>query len=345
MTTFDDLHKIILQGENAQIEFKSDISDSVLRGLSTDIAALSNTQGGMIVFGVTDSKDPKGCDLTGDERERISQEASKCLPIVAIDVEEVPFGARKFMVVKIPKSTVVHNDYQKKFPVRVGTITDYLDALGLVMLLQERGIVSQGTLEQSQISSPTERTPLPENEVSMIVKPLRSSNKTIRLQALQDMTGLPYRYILLESEPMADAIGSILAGEDDEEVGFILDVLRGIANVGTDKEKKTLKAWKPRLSDIAVSFRSPETATRAIQVLQFLKSKAALDSLIRWIVEADDNVYSRVQPNNILANVAYYGTRNETRAAMYDLLEKAKDERTMGRTLDALKTLRTFGWG
>ncbi len=51
--------------------------------------------------------------------------------------EEIRFRSRSFIVVKVPKSSLVHNDHQKKFPIRLGTMTHHLDALGLVNLLQE----------------------------------------------------------------------------------------------------------------------------------------------------------------------------------------------------------------
>src|SRR5262249_22789386 len=100
---------MISQKENVRVDFKVDATEEVLRGLSTDFASFANSQGGAVIFGVTDDGDPVGCKLTQAQRDRISQEASKCGPPIGIDNEEVPFGTSKFFLVMIPKSKVVHS--------------------------------------------------------------------------------------------------------------------------------------------------------------------------------------------------------------------------------------------
>ncbi len=58
--TLDDLEELVRESESARVELKREISEDVVRGLSTDIAALANYEGGYIVFGFTDDKEPMG---------------------------------------------------------------------------------------------------------------------------------------------------------------------------------------------------------------------------------------------------------------------------------------------
>jgi predicted HTH transcriptional regulator len=52
VTTLDELQQLIAQKENARVEFKREVLDSVLQGMSTIIAAMSYAHGGVIIFGV-----------------------------------------------------------------------------------------------------------------------------------------------------------------------------------------------------------------------------------------------------------------------------------------------------
>src|SRR4029077_2234469 len=190
MTSFNDLQQVIDRGEDTQTEFKEELSEEVLKGLPTDLAALANSQGGRIIFGGTDQKDPVGLTLTGDEFNRISQCASRCQPAVRAEPEEIRFGTLIFIVVKIPKSTIIHNDHQKKFPLRLGTTTHYLDALEITTILQERGFLKTETQSlQYQVPS-REKLPFPEPEALKIVTRLKSKDPTIRAETLADLVSV-----------------------------------------------------------------------------------------------------------------------------------------------------------
>ncbi len=172
MTSVNELRQLIEQGEDTQVEFKVEVSEDVLRDLPTRLAAIANSQGGRIIFGVANNKEPKGLTLKGDERDRISQSASNCAPPIPVELEEVRFGNRSFIVVRVPRSKVVHSDPQRKFPVRIGTITGYLDTFGLVSLLQERSIIRSENLQGLQLAPATQRKrePISDTDVNMIVK-------------------------------------------------------------------------------------------------------------------------------------------------------------------------------
>src|SRR5712691_2701527 len=137
--TLNDLQTLIERGENQNVEFKSEPTDDVIRGLSTDIDAFANAEGGRIVFGVEDKKEPSGCVLHGTEKKRISQEASKCRPPVSIELEDVPFGSKTFLVISVPRTGVVHSDDRDRFPLRIGEITSFMDGVLIAYRLSEKG--------------------------------------------------------------------------------------------------------------------------------------------------------------------------------------------------------------
>lgn len=339
LTTSDELHTMISQRENVRVDFKADATEDVLRGLSTDISSFANTQGGTIIFGVTDEGDPVGCKLTQTQRDRISQEASKCHPIISVDLEEVSFGARKFVLVKIPKGNVIHNDQQRRFPTRVGNITDYLDASGLVSLLQERAIIRGEMIPQIQTQGQSGRKPLAEQESSTLVKMLGSPDKTIRLEALKDLATMPYWNALLEDESIASSIGQILSANDEEEVKLVLESFRGIAHAGSEKEKAILRGWFPKIEELGNSS-SLDLARKSFDVLQSARSPRAVKILLRWVREAEDSVYNALQLSNFLSNVGYYALKSPARQALYGLLENDSDERTRKRSIEVLEILR-----
>ncbi len=345
--TLDGLQGLVSQGENTRVDFKQEVSDQVLSGLPTDIAALANTQGGLIVFGVTDRKEPVGCLLQGKERERISQQARNCRPSVAIDFEEIPFGARRFLVVHIPVSTVVHSDHERRFPVRIGDTTDYLDALGLVMLLQQRGLLREQAPERAFAQAEQKRQAIPEAEASLLEKHLQSPNPIVRIEALRDLPILIHRVVLFERLPIAKAVEKVLKSETSsgEERLLAFQVMRSVVLSGTPREREAVAQWRDYVAEIGSNLAvSPDIARTAYEILEYARDQRAIDLLVRWVKDTDDEKYSALRADNLLANIKFHGLFVPALSAMYGLLEEQPDGRTAKRisgVLDALR--RSYG--
>ncbi len=277
--TPDELHRFIIQGENASVEFKEQATEDVLGGLSTDIAALANTQGGIIVFGITDKKDPMGCILKGGERERISHEASNCRPAITTDFDEIAFATRNFLVVKVPRSSIVHSDNRRRFPVPIGNTTDHLDSVGLSVLLRERGQVSHEQAQQVAAQAERERHPIPGDELSLLLRTLKDG-RPARLEALRDFWALTGRYVILDREDVASAIEGVLTSGSEEEKESTLDALRAIHQFGTAAEKETLWRWRDILKHIAMSSPRTQTASKAFFILVLLMDEFVIEVLM-----------------------------------------------------------------
>ena len=338
--TIDDLHRLIAQWENTKVEFKSELSESVVRDLPTSICAFANSQGGIMVFGVTNSGDPTGLELKGDERERISQAAEKCRPSVSIDIEQIPFGKRNFLVVEIPRSRIVHSDTEQRFPKRIGSITSYLDAPGLLALIEERELVRGRAEQESTPASEQKRVPLSPSLESSIPKALDSKTADVRIQVLMDLSIMVYEYYIFESEKIAGQVGAALKSENEEETRLALDLARSVSIWGTDNEKKQLAKMLPDIIKIATSSGNPTIARSAFDVVQSARELAAKDILEFWICMPDDKFYDALGIPNMLVNIGFYGLKEPIRDAMYSMLSRAEDETTKKRIVSILEAVR-----
>jgi hypothetical protein len=345
LTTFDELHQIITQGENARVEFKAEASEEVIRGLSTDLAAMANTQGGTIIFGVTDTKDPKGLSLKGDERDRISQGASNCTPPISVDFEEVRFGTRAFLLVQIPRSSIIHNDPHRRFPTRIGNTTGYFDALGLVALLQEKRLL-QYEVQQSPPVATVERKrePLSEPETKIMVRGLNAQDTSVRLEAIRDLINTPFYSIILEDKSIIAAIDKILKARNPEEIGPILQVLRVALSYGTKTEQENVRGWGSQIFDIGKTMMRPEIAITAFQILAYLQRPEALELMLLWVSETDDSTFASIHPENMLMDPGLKAMRPSLREEMYQILLSSANEKIKKRASVILQSLRQIGW-
>ncbi len=347
--SLDELQRLIAQGETATVELKAEPSEEVLRGLSTDLAALANSQGGIIIFGVTDKKDPAGCELTGHERDRISQEASNCKPAIhGVDFEDIPFGARRFLVVKIPETTMLHSDTQKRFPVRVGNITDYYDGLTLAVLLQERSTPSaegRWAVMPQLVAAPSsaferQREPLPRERARLLADLLTDGHEEVRIEACRDLAGQAFMHEVFADKEIQEAVKRLLATGSEEERRPILQTVRFLQSGGTDREKAAAEKLLNAIVDVVRSTASSNLANMGIQPLVSAKHPEAVDLLVHFLQTSEDPFYTAVQPQNFAQDLRSSGLDAELRKRLYDLLRSGPDDRIRKRISESLAALR-----
>ncbi len=335
-----DLQELIRQGENARVEFKEELSSDVLKGLDTDIAALANFQGGTIVFGITDDRVPVGCVLQKEERERVSDQALRCSPSVHIELGEIEFGEMKFLIVGIERSTIIHNDHQHRFPVRIGDKTGFLEAAGLIALLQERRLISAEATAQVPPPSERKREPIPDSEVPLLERTLSSTDSPLRLEALRDINNLTQRSILLDRGRISTFLARLLKSGSSEEVGLVLDILRTIVLRGESSEMEVITPWMELVVEKGKAVNEAEIARKAFDVLQYAKNEGAADVLIHWVKSAEDDAFNSFNPRNLLANIRFYGLDQKIREAMYSILESDADANVRERASTILDAVR-----
>jgi hypothetical protein len=240
----------------------------------------------------------------------------------------------------VPKSTLVHNDHQKRFPIRLGTTTQYLDALGLVTLMLERGVFKSDSLQTFQFQQvKQEKSTIPESEATRILGHLKSNDPTIRLEALRDLTSVQYRTIILTHQKIADALGTILSSGTPAEVKSMLDLLRGIALWGSPEEKKVVSGWANTIVKIGKASTSPELSRAVFNVLMYSKHNSAVDLLLQWVTSMDESAWTALQPTNNLRDLG--NLKSMAQDEMYKILEDSKaDDPSKKRALAVLDTLR-----
>lgn len=96
------IKNLIAQGENQQLDFKYEISDS--RKIARTFSAFANTDGGILLIGVKDNGKIKG--IRTDEEIYMIESAADiyCKPKVKYSIEEWHIDRMTILEVKIPKS-------------------------------------------------------------------------------------------------------------------------------------------------------------------------------------------------------------------------------------------------
>ncbi len=338
--TLDDLQKLVQEGESPLVEFKMQVSDEVVKRLSTSIAAFANHEGGRMIFGVSNDRRLLGCEYDEEDLDHISQQASNCRPQAPISFEHVPFGSSRILVVNVPKSSVLHQDMKDRFPVRIGNKTGYLDITSILMLAQERGLLGGGDSRIVDTKRESERRSLSDDEVSMVVEGLGSKDSILRSEALLDLNRMSMGYALLEHQEIVDLLHNVLNKGTDEEIDQTLNIVRTTILSGSSSEKKVVSHWMEKIREIGESVSSCGAARGAFDVLQLVGHSGAVDLLEKWITNADDERYSELRPENQLSNVRFYGLDNRIRGRMYALLKTKPGEIVTNRVQGVLESVR-----
>lgn len=102
-----DIKKIILEGENIGVEFKSfnfDNKKKMSETLTKEAVALTNTNGGIILVGVEDDGTISGCDESYDVQLLLESVYDRTVPRLFLDEERIVMDNKVIFVLKVPKS-------------------------------------------------------------------------------------------------------------------------------------------------------------------------------------------------------------------------------------------------
>lgn len=91
-----------------------------------------------------------------------------------------------------------------------------------------------------------------------------------------------------------------------------------------DLAKKSVSRWLDKLVDIGKATTSGNTTRKAFDALESAKSLLAIELLPHWVIQADETIYSLIQPQNMLANGSWFGLKRDIRKVMYGILETTK---------------------
>jgi len=338
--TANELKELVKQWENERIEFKEAFSNEVMKDLSTKICSFANSSDGMIIFGVSDEKELVGCKMENAQSNRISQAAKDCSPPVNIEILRVQDEGKIFPVVHIPRSSILHSDSSRKFPMRIGTITAYLDAVGVVAKLRERGLLGQETAKEYSAWKERERETGSIPNLTSVLRALGSDDESFRLVALEDILIRSNDHAVLETSKLAVRIKERLKSGTDNERILILKLLRTVGLWGTEKEKEAVRPWFDSIVDLGKSSPNAELARDALDAVLCSSHPAVNEILLYWVEHAEDALYSKLMPKNMLTLVGSAGLRDKIIEAMYGVYESTKDEKKRMRAHEIIEAAR-----
>lgn len=98
-----NIRRLILEGENVNLDFKKTISSA--EKIAKTLVAFANNRGGKLLIGVTDDGTISGVKSEEEEKYMISKAANQfCKPAIEPRFEEVYLDEKVVLVVDIPKS-------------------------------------------------------------------------------------------------------------------------------------------------------------------------------------------------------------------------------------------------
>lgn len=136
-----ELKEIIDRGESVEVEFKKSFHS--FQEVAKTICAFSNTQGGILILGVSDKGKIEGIEGNLDQLQRKIADANSNIhqkPIIKIEVHEI--DKSKVIVIIVHKAeTSMFHSFEGALYVRIGTTTQKLEGASILDFLRNRQIL------------------------------------------------------------------------------------------------------------------------------------------------------------------------------------------------------------
>lgn len=138
--TPDSVRQLLDQGENASVEFK--LEDVRPESLAREFVAFANTQGGVLLLGVSDDKQCVGLGDPERQEERLCNIARQnIVPPIDIRTQLVTVEGRTLLWVEIPKGRErPYQTQQAQYLIRVGSTNRIASQGELMRLFQAAGV-------------------------------------------------------------------------------------------------------------------------------------------------------------------------------------------------------------
>lgn len=136
-----ELQEIIKRGESTEVEFKKSFHS--FQEVAKTICAFANTQGGILILGLSDKGKIEGVEGNLDYLQRKISDTNSNIhqkPIIKIEVYEI--DKKKLIVVIVHKAeTSVFHSFEGAIYVRIGTTTQKLEGATILEFLRNRQIL------------------------------------------------------------------------------------------------------------------------------------------------------------------------------------------------------------
>lgn len=351
----EELANLIKTWESISFECKETLNRELKEKLSTYFAAFANTEGGLFVFGINNSKEMVGYTLEKGEREYISQQAENCNPPVNIDIEEArQYDNNKIVLIYIPKSNTIHTDKHHRFPIRVGSNIHHLNIEGLIPLAKERlGLIygteglkfpAAGFLGGAEEMG-TEATP---EEIELCLNAIEGTNKDARLQGLRELELQSYTKEMFNDLRILDALEELLQNEEPEirkKVLFVLFLFLFRARDNGELRQKLIDRYSKHIINISRADLNLEVRSEAIRTSVAMDDQNLIEIIVDITKYESDEVFGKIKAYCGLRNLGYKN-KLEIKKKLIDELENSKNTQNINqRIIDVLEIIRTpSGW-
>lgn len=340
------LKAFIAQGENQRVEFKRELSDEVFQNLSKELAALANTEGGVIIVGIDNARIVLGVKSEQASIGRVYQEASNCIPPVTVNAYEQRIGPNRLVIIEVPKSTYIHCDKTRRFPQRIGDRTEFMETQMILLLAKSRNLVEAGSSSEPRplLYPATESsTKAPSKQDTELISLLSNPSNAVRLAAVQDLHARASRIRIEEVTGFWKSITSALHDQSPDVRRWTLMLLETFVN---QFQVRSLKIKSKRIAESIgeLALNDPDASVRAsaFQLMCWMGIPEYLDKIVKMLMTSSKENYASLNPQYNLSHLTKRRLWNNLRRRLYSELESAKDNDTQARAAELLSVVRYF---
>ena len=152
--TDTNIFDLLRQGENSALEFKETLARP--ESIAKEIIAFANTQGGVLLIGVSDDGSIKGLSEKKAEEYFSNIARNNIIPAIDVQVETLVLDGKSIVVVNVPKGKdKPYQTLQHQFLIRVGSTNRVATQSELMRLFQQSGVFHYDAtgLENSSIKN------------------------------------------------------------------------------------------------------------------------------------------------------------------------------------------------
>jgi ATP-dependent DNA helicase RecG len=137
------LEQLIATGEGYQLEFK----ESIDKSLAKEVCAFANTDGGILLIGVTDAGKIKPLNITNELKSRVQDTINQIEPKIRVEIVIHEDG---ILQINIPKGANRPYSCSDGFYVRIGPNSQKLGRNEIIELFQSEGLIQFDKLEHQR---------------------------------------------------------------------------------------------------------------------------------------------------------------------------------------------------
>lgn len=303
----DDLDQItdvqimnwIKNGEWNILELKENLSEFKKDELPKYYAAFANTEGGLLILGINKQNQTIGCSLNDKERNKISQYAKDCTPhIMGIKIQERDYDNKKITLIYVPKSNMIHQDHNHRFPIKVGAVIDFHNIISLIQSLKERELLVGKIEFLNKVSTfeKRERREISNEDIDWCINTLKEEDKDLISEGLRELEILIYWSDIVERQDLIDRLNELFKNEDIDIKKRLLKVIKDILRKDDIKDRnKLIKKYDKEVLNL-VNNEDIEIRIIVIEILIEMNNDAFIEPIIK-LIKDDNSIYDRYKPS------------------------------------------------